>query len=401
MRTIHLGVDLEPKTGGTYRSVLNFLGSLSRLGVDVKICSFSARPPSAAVPNIVRVQTARRLPASAYYFWSGCYTKRLDSLLDRADAVFLHGLFIHPFVHAALWCRRKRVPYAVIPHGSLDPWVFTYRRYRKELWLRLYGRLMLEDSSSVIFASQREKDKATRRWRIPNAEVINWPVPPVPGFDKAGVRHELRLACGLPEKCRIALFCGRIHPMKRPVETIETFLRTAPPDWVLLLVGPHSPEVPEAMITKLCADSAGRCRYMGAVCGERLADFYRAADLLVLMSHRENFSYAVTEALASGVPVVISDGVDLSSDIARESCGFVIDSSADRQTVECELRKCFACEPALLHSMGARGQDWVRRELSEERFRERIGTLCRSITAPPKIALAGRHGLGKAEGRCG
>ncbi|MBI4874393.1 MAG: glycosyltransferase [Acidobacteria bacterium] len=379
MKTVHLGVDLEPKTGGTYRSVLNFQSSLSRLGVEVDICSFSPGPSPVATPGVAQVPTSRKFPGKPYYFWSGCYSGRLRGILTGADIVFLHGLYIHPFVHAALWSRRNQVPYVVVPHGSLDPWVFSYRRYRKQAWLRLYRRLMLEDASSVVFASARERDKAAGLPAIARPDVINWPVASVADFDKTSAGQRVRLDCGLPNRCRVALFCGRLHPMKRPIETIELFLRTAPRDWVLLLVGPASAEIPETKMASICGASGGRCRYLGPVFGDRLSDFYKAADLLVLISHRENFSYTVTEALACGVPVLVSNGVDLSADIAREGCGFVVDNPADGQTLEKAFDSSLRCDSASLASMGARGRRWVRRDLSEERFSTRLEALCDSI----------------------
>jgi glycosyltransferase involved in cell wall biosynthesis len=401
MRSLHLGVGLEPRSGGTYRSVLNFRSSLNRLGIDVDVCSFSAEAVSATTPGVSYVPTARCFPGKRYYFWSGCYSGRLRGMLNEADLIFLHGLYIHPYVHAALWARRNAVPYVVIPHGSLDPWVFTYRRYRKLVWLRLYRRLMLEDASCVVFASACERDKAAGLSSIARPEVINWPVAHVPDFDKTSVGRRVRQAYGLPHNCRILLFCGRLHPMKRPIETMELFLRVAPQDWVLLLAGPASAEIPETKVAKVCRESGGRCRYLGPVFGDRLSDLYRAADLLVLISHRENFSYTVTEALASGVPVLVSKGLDLSPEIARESCGFVVDCSVDQRSLESRLYSCFRCDSACLASMGARGRNWVRRDLSEERFRRRLAALCESLVGPTGTASALRTRPGDPDRRCG
>jgi hypothetical protein len=44
-----------------------------------------------------------------------------------------------PIVHkAARWCRRKRLPYVVSPHGSLTPWALRHKWWKKVPALLLY-----------------------------------------------------------------------------------------------------------------------------------------------------------------------------------------------------------------------------------------------------------------------
>jgi glycosyltransferase involved in cell wall biosynthesis len=50
---------------------------------------------------------------------------------------------------------------------------------------------------------------------------------------------------------------------------------------------------------------------------------YRAADAFALTSHSENFGLVVAEALACGLPVLISDKVNMWREIERCRAGFV------------------------------------------------------------------------------
>ena len=72
-------------------------------------------------------------------------------------------------------------------------------------------------------------------------------------------------------------------------------------------------------------------RITGPACcsGELKWGAFRAADAFVLPSHQENFGIAVVEALACGVPVLISDRVNIWREIVADEAGFAAPDSAE------------------------------------------------------------------------
>ncbi len=383
MTVYHLGVDLEPRSGGTFRSVGNFSRAVTNLGYQAKIVSFTSNRSSVQTEGIAQVATSRGPLAGRYRWWAGCYTGAIGNLLKDADAIFLHGLFIHPLVHAALWALRHSVPYIVVPHGSLDPYVFTYRAWRKRAWMALYRDLMLASPAGVIFATQAERAKAYGAPEESQARVINWPVPMVADYSKARAAELIRTRHHLAPGSRIALFCGRMHPLKRPLETIRAFQQVAGQDWVLLLVGPPTSELGESELKQICARGGGRCLFVGPVYGQELFDYYRAAELLLLLSQKENFGYTAAEALACGVPAVVSGGVDLSHQIREVRCGFVVqDCTADG--LMAALEEVLAMPPDELEAFGRRGRAWARSELSEQKFCQGLSVLLEAVVDPAR-----------------
>jgi glycosyltransferase involved in cell wall biosynthesis len=70
----------------------------------------------------------------------------------------------------------------------------------------------------------------------------------------------------------------------------------------------------------------------------------RAADVLVLPSHQENFGIAVAEALACGVPVLISNKVNIWREVEQDGAGLV-DCDDEAGTLRL-LQKWYCLDPA-------------------------------------------------------
>ena len=113
---------------------------------------------------------------------------------------------------------------------------------------------------------------------------------------------------------------------------MEAFARVAPahPDLDLVIAGPDEeglrPEL-EAQAKRL--GIASRVHWTGMLEGDLKWGAFHAAEAFVLPSHQENFGIAVVEALACGVPVLISDKVNIWPDIAHDEAGIVNADTAE------------------------------------------------------------------------
>ena len=130
---------------------------------------------------------------------------------------------------------------------------------------------------------------------------------------------------------KIALFLSRIDPKKGIELLLEGFAAALTVDRSLLLVlaGAGSEDYVRTLKAKAEDLQVGRdVLWTGHLDGREKAAAFAAASLFILTSHSENFGVAPVEAMAAGVPVIISREVAISADVAATNGGLVV--SRDR-----------------------------------------------------------------------
>lgn len=155
-----------------------------------------------------------------------------------------------------------------------------------------------------------------------------------------------RTECALPLDVPLALFVGDIRLNRKNLATVLKGL-TSVPGLHLAVAGDvrRSPFPTLAQSLGL----GGRVHFLGA--RSDIAEIMRSCDFFVLPSFYEPFSLAVLEALASGLPVIVSNQVG-ASEIVTEGCGFVLPRADDIQALASAMRLC-AADGAHRARMGA------------------------------------------------
>jgi glycosyltransferase involved in cell wall biosynthesis len=155
----------------------------------------------------------------------------------------------------------------------------------------------------------------------------------------------------------VALFYSRFHQKKSLLELIDMWMDYGPKDWLLLIVG-----IPEEYSKRMLDDyilrsgQAGRVR---AYDGAGQPPPYAVASLFLLPSHGENFGLSIAEALANGVPALVTDTTPWSG-INEIGAGWCVPWSEYGTA----LRLATSESAESLRQRGAVGREWVLREYS-------------------------------------
>jgi glycosyltransferase involved in cell wall biosynthesis len=162
---------------------------------------------------------------------------------------------------------------------------------------------------------------------------------------------------------RSVLYIGRLHP-KKGLEMLLTAwarLETAHPDWTLTIAGPDNDGYERRVREMSDRLHLRSLRLFGPVYGEAKWDLYRSADVFVLPTHSENFGIAVAEALAAGLPAVVTRGAPWSR-LASRNAGWWVQTSVEG--IYGGLHQAMNKSSSELEEMGRRGRQWMLDEFS-------------------------------------
>lgn len=161
-------------------------------------------------------------------------------------------------------------------------------------------------------------------------------------------RAVIRAAWGISSDAKCLLFCGKLISKKRPLDLVaaaEMAPRESTQPWHLLFAG--SGELSAALHARLAAASAPPATLAGFLNQSEIPRAFAAADCLVLPSEfGETWGLVVNEALASGVPAVVSDQCGCAEDLAAPLGAAHVFPCGDVAVLASHLRQVLARPPS-------------------------------------------------------
>lgn len=151
----------------------------------------------------------------------------------------------------------------------------------------------------------------------------------------ADTRRQARVALGLPLEGRCVLFVGNDY-RKKGLPTLVEALRTLPKDCYVVVVG-NAAQIPAFRAAFLHSDTAERVHFVGALNDVDVA--YRAADCLAHPTLEDTFAMVVLEALAHGLPVVVSSArfCGIAGSLRDGQNALILDDPQDAQALAAAL----------------------------------------------------------------
>jgi glycosyltransferase involved in cell wall biosynthesis len=249
---------------------------------------------------------------------------QLTQLISQNDILHVHGIWRPHLLQAARIARKLGRPYLVSPHGMLSVWSLSQKRLKKQLAMRLGWRTALEHAHFLHVLNQDEK-QAVMAVCAPRAVIV---LPNGISLDEFVPRHDWENSWNKFARLhakRFIVFVGRLHESKGLDILAEAFAHVVREgmDVDLVVIGPEfgAGTSFRQAIRRLGIES--HVHMLGGLYGpEKLAILSRAS-CFCLPSRQEGFSMAIIEAMALGLPVVISDMCHF-PEAATEEAGQVV-----------------------------------------------------------------------------
>jgi glycosyltransferase involved in cell wall biosynthesis len=336
VRVLHVVSGISPKYGGP-SNIPGLLRGLIRHGVDTTLVT-TDNDPDGRLEVPLNVPVVRDgvphvfhhvWPLASRYGFAPSLITTLRSTVASYDLVHIHWLYDFACAAAAWAAVEGGVPFVVQPRASLDPHMRKKNDLLKRGYLATVGRPLLTRAAAVVFTAEDERALASygpRRteWVIPNGlDLSAYERLPPPGTFRAAFP-----ALNGP----FLLFLGRLSPQKGLDLLLPAFqyLLRARPELRLVLAGPDYKGY-ERQVRSLAQELgvAERVLFPGLITGDLKLAAFVDADLFVLPSYAENFGGVIIEALACGLPVVISDQVNIHRDLSNAGAATVVKCSID------------------------------------------------------------------------
>lgn len=334
MKILHIIPSVSPIRGGPSQAVIQMVYALRSLDIDSEIATTNDSGADLLDVPLHKLIEYQQVPTWFFYRFSSTNTSIREFAFSNAFAFWLwtnacqydlwhiHAIFSYPSTIAMAIARIKKIPYIIRPLGQLCYWSLQQSQRRKQVYLQLIERANLNHAQALHFTSEIEyRECYPLKLKAPGLVISHGlQVPP----SKINAHIHLRQWLQLPNNEPIILFLSRLHPKKGLETLIASLTYVYNQRFTFVIAGSGDPEY-EAKIHQCVAKSgiSDRTHFLGFVEGETKNLLLQGSDLFALTSHSENFGIVVLEALAAGLPALVTPGVALSQLVHQHQFGYV------------------------------------------------------------------------------
>lgn len=364
---MHVVGTLDPAAGGPPVVAARLAAAQANLGHRVTLAAYEGDPHSTQrarelleqTPNgdLVKLVWVAR-PSRLERLTGRDAARTLGPVLDDGvDVLHCHGMWEPLLSITAREASRRGIAFVVMPHGMLDPYTLTISTTKKKIALATTHRAYVR---RALFFHMLNADEAS----LARPVIGDHPTRVIPNgifldeVESAPPAGTFRASMPQLGGAKYVLFLSRLTHKKGLDYLAKAFAQVAEqmPDVHLVVAGPDDGVQARFEADVRQAGVADRVHVVGPIYGSAKYGAIRDAAVFCLPSRQEGFSIAITEALALGVPVVVTRACHY-PEVSEVGAG--IETELDPQGVARALLEVLG-DPAAAERMGRAGADLVR-----------------------------------------
>lgn len=293
-----------------------------------------------------------------------------STLIQAADVVHVHEFRTPLTVATAPLAHAANKPVVLSPHGTLTR--TTGRGWLKTAWDGIMSPRTATHIDHIVALTQTEADDTRELWHEFGYET---PVTVIPnGIDPAPFEHmpdaaNFRHKYGLDDAV-VVLFMGRLHARKGVDVLVRAFQHCEATGAKLVIAGPD-----DGMLAQLQAIAGHDVIFTGYLDSEARLEALAAADIFALPATGEGLSVAVLEALAAGVPVILSPGCNM-PEAETSGAGVIVDASSAPLA---EALHDLISDPARRQTMSHAARQLIRQQFSVAKVADQYDAVYRHL----------------------
>lgn len=269
----------------------------------------------------------------------------VEKRLFRPDLVIFHSTFVPFHAEIAGDLRARGIPYVICPHGGMTKEALRHKSLKKWLGRQIFFDSFVAGAAAIQYLTQGEFERSGD-WSRPVMIAGNGVfLPPDTHLARPGSRIR-----------RVFLFLGRLHIQHKGLDVLLDAVTRCQAELrqgraAIRIVGPDWNGSANELMTEIAERAlADLVSVEGPVWGEAKAREFAAADVFLHPSRTEGHPTAVLEALAHGLPVVLTPETNVLHEVLAAGAGWGV--SCDPEDLAKTLRRLTVVDGAILTKAG-------------------------------------------------
>ncbi|MDG1499649.1 MAG: glycosyltransferase [Planctomycetota bacterium] len=288
--------------------------------------------------------------------------KQAIAELPTDAIVHFHGGLLVEFYHMARRLQKRGIPWVLMPHGSYSEVALKRGRLKKHAFIKYFDRFVIENAAAIHAHAPGSMSGVTDLVTVPTTKL----------FPNGYTLPQAPFAAPQAGSFRF-VYCGRIALYHKGLDLLAGAMDLLEHKGIALSLdivgdGPDRAELTETL------EQSGAARHVtfhGPLFGQEKRDALLEASCFLLTSRHEGFPMAVTEAVALGLPLLVTEGTNYGDYVRNWDCGIVIES-ATPEAIAQGMTEMASLSQERLAEMGSNAVRLVREELNWESVAHRM-----------------------------